>query len=145
MIFLASHVRQLVQIRIARRFRWGLIKSRSDAERTFENLLKEMNLPYIQQAIFLDPSTFFIVDFFVKRPHHLAIEIDGANHRQTKSRIARDAEQAAYFQKAGLKLIRFTNDEVFDRLVAVRTRLESFLSPEQTSNVRLVSCDEKDC
>ena len=111
-------------MRLARRYRWGLIKSRSEAECVFENLLKEMKLPYIQQAIFLDRSTFFIVDFLIKRPYHLAVEIDGTNHRQKKTRAARDLKQETYFERIGLKLIRFTNDEVFNNPASVRARLE---------------------
>ena len=132
-------------MRLARRFRWGLIKSRSEAEHAFENLLKEMKLPYIQQAIFLDRSTFFIVDFLIKHPYHLAIEIDGTNHRRKKTRVARDLEQEAYFEKTGLTLIRFTNDEVFNLPAAVRARLESLFSAGKLCGGRSLPPHEEHC
>ncbi len=119
-------VRNYFQMRLARRFRWGLLKSRSHAELAFEDLLKEMNLRFTSQAIFLDRSTFFIVDFFIKFPHHLAVEIDGSNHGK-KKRAWRDAAQKAYFERSEYRLLRFTDTQVLNHMALVKTCLQNQL------------------
>lgn len=113
----------MVRMRLARMFRWGLIKSRSAAEIAFEGLLNEMNIEFVPQAIFLNRSTFYIVDFYLKRPHDLIIEIDGSNHKQ-KKRNARDLEQTAFFRSVGKSCLRFSDEDVFHGLSEVRKRLQ---------------------
>ena len=128
-----SKIREIVQMRIARRFRWGLIKSRSKAELDFENILKELELDFIRQAIFLNSRTFFIVDFFIKFPHNVVVEVDGKNHIR-KARNARDREQDEYFRSARYtakavphaicgKLLRFQDEEILNEPEKVKARL----------------------
>lgn len=114
-------------MRVARRFRGGLIKSRSEAEKAFEELLKMMRIHFVRQAIFLDSSRFFIVDFLIKGRRRLAVEIDGLNHRNKKKQQTRDRLREQCFQKLKQPLIRFSNEEVLSDPDSVRDRLATEL------------------
>jgi very-short-patch-repair endonuclease len=67
----------------------------------------------------------YIVDFYVPACG-LVIEIDGAYHNKLASRLY-DLERTQYFYTLGLKIIRFTNDEVFTSTDAVLERLRLLL------------------
>ncbi len=58
------------------------------------------------------PMGNFIVDFYIPKAK-LIIEIDGDVHFGDKS-AAKDAERTLYFNDYGLKVIRFTNNEIFN-------------------------------
>lgn len=59
----------------------------------------------------------FIVDFYCSKLK-LIIEIDGETHLSKKDRI-RDGKRTEYFNKFGIKVIRFWNDEILDGLETV--------------------------
>lgn len=67
----------------------------------------------------------YIVDFYVPTCG-LVIEIDGAYHNKLVSRLY-DLERSRYFYTLGLKIIRFTNDEVFKSTDLVLERLRVIL------------------
>jgi very-short-patch-repair endonuclease len=67
----------------------------------------------------------YIVDFYVPACG-LVIEIDGAYHNKLASRLY-DLERTQYFYTLGLKIIRFTNDEVFKSTDLVLERLRVIL------------------
>lgn len=117
----------VLRMRLARRFRAGLIKSRSKAEMVFETLLKEMGIRFTRQAIFLTPSRFLITDFLIQAPRRLVIEIDGSNHGR-KKRKARDSAEEAFLTRANERLIRFKDEDVLTDPGAVRERLFRELS-----------------
>lgn len=129
MPFTEKELQTLVQMKIARRFRWGLMKSRPQTEIIFESLLTELNLKFVPQAIFLDENTFYIVDFWLKPPHSLVIEIDGINHESKKKQIARDKEQKLFFENKNLKLLRINNQDILESPEKIRTVISHCLSP----------------
>ena len=65
----------------------------------------------------------FIVDFYCHRAG-LVIEVDGPIHQQQK---IEDVERAKALSKRGLRIIRFTNQEVMNNLDQVLRQIESEL------------------
>ena len=56
------------------------------------------------------PIGIYIVDFYCHK-HKLIIELDGAYHNTT-DQIEKDQERSDFLNFQGLKVIRFTNDQV---------------------------------
>lgn len=67
------------------------------------------------------PIAFFIVDFYCAALK-LVIEVDGNSHL-TEAGRAYDAERTRILEGYGLKVIRFTNDEVLHNFEAVCDRI----------------------
>lgn len=66
------------------------------------------------------PIDFFIVDFYCHKAR-LVIEIDGEIH---KSKVEYDDGRSAEIEKFGIKVIRFTNDDIVDNIEAVIRMIE---------------------
>lgn len=64
----------------------------------------------------------FIVDFYCASAK-LAIEVDGSQH-YTEEGLAYDAERAKCFEKYGLKVIRFSNQEIDREFQNVCTEID---------------------
>jgi very-short-patch-repair endonuclease len=60
------------------------------------------------------PIGFYIVDFYCHR-HKLIIEIDGGYHN-TREQIEKDEERSNFLSFQGLKVIRFTNEQVLTEI-----------------------------
>ncbi len=73
------------------------------------------------------PIAFFIVDFYCAALK-LVIEVDGDSHF-TEVGKAYDAERTRILEGYGLKVIRFTNDEVLNNFEGVCQRIESLIPP----------------
>ncbi|NET68110.1 MAG: endonuclease domain-containing protein [Moorea sp. SIO1G6] len=76
------------------------------------------------------PIANFIVDFYCAALK-LVIEVDGDSH-YTESGQAYDEERTHILEGYGLKVIRFTNDEVLHNFEAVCDRISSELPPSTT-------------
>jgi len=61
----------------------------------------------------------FIVDFYCVRAG-LVVEVDGPIH---KDQLQADQERDAFLSSMGLKVIRFTNDEVMSQITQVVARI----------------------
>ena len=61
-----------------------------------------------------EPTGPFIADF-VCREARLVVEVDGATH-STDEEIAYDQRREAYFKKAGYRVVRVQNDDVYRNL-----------------------------
>ena len=59
------------------------------------------------------PMRPFIVDF-ICLPRKLIIEVDGGYH-DTPEQQAYDAQRTAYFERAGFRVIRFRNEQIFSQ------------------------------
>ena len=79
----------------------------------------------------------FIVDFcnkvdgspeLVCAKLKLVIEVDGDSHFSEQA-IAYDDERTQFLESLGLRILRFTNDEVFRNLDAVREKILSLTPP----------------
>jgi len=69
----------------------------------------------------------YIVDFYCANLK-LIIEIDGDSHA-TADAIAYDMERTAFLEGLGLRVIRFSNDEVMNNIDGVFEKLNSELQP----------------
>lgn len=70
----------------------------------------------------------YICDFLC-RSALLAIEIDGASHGAC---LAYDASRTQWLEAAGYRVIRFTNDDVFERIEGVLTIIREVLAERPT-------------
>jgi very-short-patch-repair endonuclease len=57
---------------------------------------------------------------FACRESKLVVEIDGATH-STDEEVAGDARRTAFLEAKGYRVLRFTNEQVFENLEAVET------------------------
>jgi very-short-patch-repair endonuclease len=70
------------------------------------------------------PLSVYIVDFYCHKLK-LVIEIDGGYHH-TKEQMLLDEERTTTIEFQGLKVIRFTNDEVLLKLPEVLDKIKEF-------------------
>jgi very-short-patch-repair endonuclease len=74
------------------------------------------------------PIDHFIVDFYCPSLK-LAIEVDGESHFTPEAEIA-DRERTQKLESYGIRLIRFTNREVFDNFDGVCSRIAAEIPVE---------------
>jgi very-short-patch-repair endonuclease len=67
------------------------------------------------------PIDIFVVDFYCHK-YKLAIEVDGGIHYEEEVH-ERDDGREHDIEKLGIKIIRFTNKEVFEEIESVRSRI----------------------
>ena len=70
------------------------------------------------------PLARYIVDFYCAA-HRLAIEVDGDSHYVDSGR--RDAQRTAALQTLGVRVIRFTNEDVMQRFEGVCLEIQGAL------------------
>ena len=73
------------------------------------------------------PFGLYIVDFYCAA-HKLVIEIDGDSHT-TGDAIAYDVERTEFLNGLGLRVVRFSNQDVMENLDGVYDRLVEELRP----------------
>jgi len=86
-------------------------------KKLWENCLRSLPLRILRQR----PIDHFIVDFYCAALK-LVIEIDGDSHFTDEGR-AYDIERTRILEGYGLKVIRFTNDEVIKQFEGVCRRI----------------------
>ena len=59
----------------------------------------------------------YILDFYCAR-RHLAVELDGGQHFESAAQ-AYDDRRTTYLNDAGIEVMRFSNDVIFNELPAV--------------------------
>jgi very-short-patch-repair endonuclease len=100
---------------------------RNNMTRAEEILWSKLRRQELNGAIFRrqHPIDIFLVDFYCHK-HKLVIEIDGGVHELSEVR-ERDENQTCELENFGLKVIRFTNDEVFFESEMVLQRIKQHL------------------
>ena len=73
------------------------------------------------------PIDNFIVDFYCAKLK-LAIEVDGNSHFSSEAQ-AKDEARTNILQGYGLRVIRFTNDDVLNNFEAVFEKIQGYLDP----------------
>jgi len=97
----------------------------TDAERIFWQKLKEaFPLLHFRRQ---HPMSEYVADFYCHKLK-LVIEIDGSIH-ELDSVIQRDQEKESYFVSVGLKVLRFTNDDIKHRADACIEEIRKLVSP----------------
>ena len=71
----------------------------------------------------------YIVDFYCAS-RRLVVEVDGDSHFG-ESGATRDVERDAHLQSSGLKVVRFTNEDVMQRFEAVCLEISAVLKEQQ--------------
>jgi len=87
-------------------------------------LNKKFNRQYPIKFQYHDEYRFFVLDFYCAK-HKLGIEIDGKIHDNQKEH---DTFRETIINTLGIKIIRFTNDEVLNSKFTVLTTIKSNLS-----------------
>jgi len=67
----------------------------------------------------------YIIDFYCP-DRKIIIELDGWQHKREKD-VKYDIKRTQYFEKLGLKVLRFWNNEVNNNLDGVVLKIEEFL------------------
>jgi very-short-patch-repair endonuclease len=100
-----------------------LRKNQTPAEKKlWNNYLKTFKYRVVRQR----PIDYFIVDFYCAALK-LVIEVDGDSHF-TDDGIAYDLKRTQILEGYGLKVIRFTNDEVLKSFEGVCAKIEELVS-----------------
>lgn len=106
----------------------NLRKNSTIQERRLWNLLKNRqfyNLKFKRQQ----PIGEYIVDFICKE-EKIIIEIDGGQHNIINN-IQSDKERTDYLQSLGYNVIRFWNDEIYENIDGVISKLKEEINPHQ--------------
>jgi cyclase len=100
-----------------------LRKNMTEAEKLLWSNLKSRPLGFKFRR--QHPMAFFIADFYCHRAK-LVIELDGSIHNLEEVRI-RDIERQRIIEELGIKVIRFTNKQVFQNLEVVLKEINDYL------------------
>jgi very-short-patch-repair endonuclease len=74
-------------------------------------ILTRHSIPFIGQKIVHHPRGFYLLDFMIRKPYRIALEVDGWQH--LTSRVNYDVRRTLFLEREeGLKVLRFRNDEV---------------------------------
>lgn len=89
-------------------------------KRLWQFVLRGVKPPFYRQR----PIDHFIVDFYCPAMK-LVIEVDGESHFDEQG-MARDKERTSVLESYGLKVLRFTNQEIVDALSEVKKKIFDF-------------------
>mgnify|MGYP001614637633 CR=1 FL=1 len=83
----------------------------TEKEEVIRRILLKSGLPFLQQKVVHFNDRFYIIDFYIKKPYKVCLEIDGWQH--LGNRIDYDVNRTSRLERdKRLKVIRFRNDEV---------------------------------
>ena len=99
------------------------IELRNNMTEAEKNLWEELKKKEIFKARWKrqHPIDIFVVDFYCHK-YKLAIEVDGEIHLKEEIR-EHDDGRAHDIEKLGIKILRFTNKEIFDNIEFVKNRI----------------------
>lgn len=101
-----------------------LRKNMTPAEKKlWQNYLRTFQFRVLRQR----PIDNYIVDFYCAKLR-LVIEIDGESHFTDEGKVY-DAERTSILEGYGLRVIRFTNDQVLKHLEGVCRQIEELILP----------------
>ena len=106
----------------------NLRKNSTIQERRLWNLLKNRqfhNLKFKRKH----PIGDYIVDFICKEAK-VIIEIDGGQHNELEN-INYDKVRTEFLNSLGYKVVRFWNNEVYENIEGVLSKLEQEINPHQ--------------
>jgi very-short-patch-repair endonuclease len=119
----------------------SLRKDMTDAEMKLWSRIRGKQLRGVQ-FYRQKPLGGFIVDFFCPKAK-LIIELDGGQHYSAAG-LAKDETRDGFFKKAGLKVLRFSDREVFERLEAVLEKIDAYVSSQISPSPSLQKRGRKD-
>ena len=95
-------------------------------KKLWQDYLKNLSIRILRQK----PIDRFIVDFYCAT-YKIAIEVDGQQH-YTKEGLAYDTERSAILSNYGIKIIRFTNEEVTNNFDVVCQQIDNIFNLHQS-------------
>ena len=95
-------------------------------KKLWQDYLKNLSIRILRQK----PIDRFIVDFYCAT-YKIAIEVDGQQH-YTKEGLAYDTERSAILSNYGIKIIRFTNEEVTNNFDVVCQQIDNIFKLHQS-------------
>jgi very-short-patch-repair endonuclease len=108
----------------------GMRKEPTPAERVLREALRDKrfcDVPFRRQH----PVDRFVLDFYCAS-RKLAIEVDGAIHRRQREQ---DDARTSLLAARGIRVIRFRNEDVLERLESVLQILRSEISPSRAETI----------
>lgn len=100
----------------------------TEAEKILWEKLKDRKL-FLSKFRRQHPIDIFIVDFYCHNAK-LVVELDGEYHLN-KDQIEYDSARSAEIENWGLKIIRFTNKDVFDKIENVVLRIQQVIAERE--------------
>lgn len=88
-----------------------LIVKATKSELIFKKRLIDLGIRFIFQKGFIKGNGFYIVDFYLPRPHKIAIEIDGKIHNRPDIYL-KDFRKNEYLRWRKIKVLRIKNEDV---------------------------------
>src|SRR3990167_5395185 len=84
-------------------------KNETPQEAIVRAILSKYKVPFIAQKIVNTQDGFYILDFLIRKPFRIDLEIDGWQH--LSSQIDYDVKRTLFLElEHGLKVLRFRND-----------------------------------
>lgn len=120
----------LTPYRKLRNFRESLLKKRTIREMRVSQILKQINLGFIEEKIICP----YIVDFFIPRLR-LAVEIDGAVHNRNIQK-EKDYKKDEYILSIGIMIHRFRNEDSDEYIIK---KLLEYPKYSKNGNIKLNS------
>jgi len=101
---------------LSARFRKESIQDTTIAEKVFGKVLKKLNIKYeFQKIVHYEKGKWYMIDFYIPIKR-IAIEIDGGYHNLPEQ-MEKDKIRTTHLEKLKVKVIRFTNNEVFSKTI----------------------------
>lgn len=94
----------------------------TEAELVLMAELRKGKIKFVFQKGFISGDFYCIVDFYLPKPHKLVIEVDGGYHA-TPEQKRKDWARDKYLTGRGLRVVRFTNQQVLNNPKAVVSSL----------------------
>ena len=96
-----------------RAIRRKLISNATEAEKEFYLLLDILEIPYEKQYPIHSAGKLYFADAYFKK-QNIVVELDGGYHKREDIQIS-DKIRTKNINKAGIKVLRYYNDEVYNR------------------------------
>lgn len=108
-----------------------LRKNATVAEKRMKAIITDLDVAFRFQKIFQKGpgrnKPYFIVDFYIKKPYKVIVEIDGQHHYK-EPQFSYDRYRTKYLEeKRGFRVVRFANKKVLNEPELVRTELSAIL------------------
>lgn len=130
--------------KVAAYFRYKNAHNITPSELAMMNLLLSIDAP---DFIFQKPirekrrsEKFYIADFYIPPPYNIVIEVDGGYHAD---RTQYDSDRDNMMKRRGVRVMRFTNDEVANdsEKVKIKIRLAILAAEKLSESVPMSYCN----
>lgn len=107
----------------------NLAKNATKAEKLFRELLRKCGVQFMFQYTVVAPGSFYILDFYLQK-EKICFEIDGSHHYTDPIQVDKDRRRDEYLAKKGVKVVRFTNEEVY-KMTSEELLLKGYFKPSE--------------